>query len=125
MARIEPAPEFFDDGRLPPGLRRGALVIAMTPLLSRGAVNRIVAIARHGLDIVAVDCLPTDIALHDPGRSIAELAWAFERIKRDSMTVGSLRERGIPVVPWNGPGSIDSVVRVPFRGTAIRPGGHR
>lgn len=110
MAMIEPASGFADTGRVPPGLDTGALVVALSPLLSAGARQRLVTLADHGSAVVAIDCLPNDIADHDPDDPYAGLAWRIECLERDR-ELRRIAERGIAVVPWHGPGSIDMFLR--------------
>ena len=73
----------------------------------------------HGSNVVAIDCLPADIADHDADDPYASLAWRIERLERDR-DLRRARERGIAVVPWQGPGSLDSVLRGLHRHTTAR-----
>ena len=62
------------------------------------------------MTVVVVDTFPehlTDAA----GTNLYEsLAWRIRLLSRDAQ-VNSLRLRGVPVVPWRGPGSLDQVLR--------------
>lgn len=110
LARTQPANASVDDGRMPRGLGSGALVLMLSPLTSPAALQRAMTIAGHGLSLLVIDCLPSDIARREPGDSFAEIAWRIELLKRER-EIRRVREAGIAVVPWRGPGSLDAVLR--------------
>lgn len=110
MAAVQPAHALQDDGRMPRGLGDGALVLMLSPLVSPGALQRALTIADHGLQMIAIDCLPTDIAQQEPDDPFVGIAWRIELLKRDR-DIRRAREAGIAVVPWSGPGSLDLVLR--------------
>ncbi len=108
---IEPAKAQIDDGRLPPGLTGASLVVMLSPLLSAGSLRRLVAIADQGLPVIAVDCLPPGIVTDDDsGDPYVGIAWRLEKLQRERH-LRRLRTTGIAVVPWQGPGSLDLVLR--------------
>ncbi|MCE9622645.1 MAG: DUF58 domain-containing protein [Actinomycetia bacterium] len=110
MARVQPAHSVIDDGRMPRGLGDGALVLMLSPLVSPTALQRAVSISDRGLAVIVIDCLPADIALQEPDDPFVGLTWRIEVLKRDR-DIRRVREAGIPVVPWSGPGSLDVVLR--------------
>jgi len=110
MAAIEPARAPADDGRLPRGLGDGALVVMLSPLLSPAAVRRVRTVAERGLTTVVIDCLPEGIALQDYEDPYVGVTWRIEMLRRDR-DIRQIREAGIAVVPWRGPGSLDAVLR--------------
>jgi uncharacterized protein (DUF58 family) len=110
MADVEPAGVTRDDGRLPRGLGSGALVVMLSPLTSPAAMSRAVTVAKHGIGILVVDCLPPDISRQDPGDPYVGITWRIELLKR-GREIRRMREAGIAVVPWRGPGSLDTVLR--------------
>lgn len=93
----------------------------LSPLVSPFAFQRAVRIASHGFTIVVVDCLPADIASEDPDDPFVGLAWRIELLQRERAIRG-VREAGIAIVPWSGPGSLDAVLRDLHRqqGTRVR-----
>ena len=95
---------------MPRGLGEGALVLMLSPLMSPAALQRAVTIADHGLSVLVIDCLPTDIALQEPDDPFAGITWRIELLKRER-EIRRVREAGIAVVPWRGPGSLDVVLR--------------
>ena len=122
MAAVEPGTELRDDGRLPPGLGSGALVVMLSPLVSPIALQRAVSMADRGLTVVVVDCLPPGISADDGDDPLGALAWRIRLLERDR-EVRRVREAGIAVVPWSGPGSLDHVLRNLHRragGTGVR-----
>jgi uncharacterized protein (DUF58 family) len=119
MAGITPATSLIDDGRMLRGLGNGALVVMLSPLVSPLALQRAVRIASHGFTIVVVDCLPADVAQEDPDDPFVGLAWRIELLHRER-AIRRVREAGIPVVPWRGPGSLDTVLRDLHRQPSVR-----
>lgn len=96
-----------DPGRL--GLSPGGLVIMLSPLLSRTALEQVVVLARRQLNVLVVDTLPTDVATS--GRDANEaLAWRIRLLER-RRELRLLQAEGVPIVAWRGPGSIDQVLR--------------
>ena len=121
MAGIEPATSLIDDGRMLRGLGNGALVVMLSPLISPFALQRAVRIASHGFTIVVVDCLPEDVSQEDPDDPFVGLAWRIELLHRER-AIRRVREAGIAVVPWRGPGSLDAVLRDLHRQRGVRVG---
>ncbi len=117
-----------DDPRIPPR----ALLIVLTPLVDARSMTMLAQLARSGRSVIAVDTMPPAImAAIDAPPSVRPAAapwirdgdymqsaarlWRYERAN----TIAQLREHGVPVVPWTGPGSLDDVLRqmsaVPIR----------
>lgn len=110
MAGIQPGNAMRDDGRMPRGLGESALVLMLSPLMSPAALQRAVTIADHGRSLVVIDCLPTDLVRRDQDDPLAAVTWRIELLKRER-EIRRVREAGIAVVPWRGPGSLDLVLR--------------
>jgi hypothetical protein len=88
------------------------VVVVLSPMLTPEITAVMVTLARRGLTVVAVDTLaPTTLPepARDP-RSAARLAWRIRLVERE-MQVTEATRRGIPVVPWRGPGTLDEVLR--------------
>ncbi|ADD41293.1 DUF58 domain-containing protein [Stackebrandtia nassauensis] len=83
----------------------GSVVIMLTPLIDEQSTELLARLTRSGRTLVTVDTLPD--ALRPPHRSpwsgIAARLWRQERRN----TVDRLRELGVPVERWRGPGSLD------------------
>lgn len=118
LARVEPANVLLDDGRMPRGLKEEALVLVFSPFTSDGARQRLVRISDRCADVIAIDCLPSDIAdgAHDVVESIA---WRIERLSRDRH-LRAVRDAGLPVVAWTGAGSLDQVLQAQQRRSRTR-----
>ena len=67
-------------------------------------------IAEHGLTVLVIDCLPTDITQSDPDDPYVGIAWRIRLLERER-EIRLVGEAGIAVVPWRGPGSLDVVLR--------------
>lgn len=119
MAQVHPANALFDDGRLPRGIRPGALVIMLSPLLSSAARRRLAILSDHGYRVLAIDCLPTHIA--DDDDPYVGAAWRIERLKREPH-LRQIRGHGIAVVAWHGPGSLDLALRGLHHHSTVRSG---
>ncbi len=112
----------FDRGGVPGGIGRDAQVILLSPLLSDGARRRVSSLASKGQSLVAVDCLPSDLAEQFPSDPYAGFACRIERLQREPL-LRELRLAGVPVVPWLGHGSLDQVLRS-FRSKRQSRAGH-
>ena len=120
----EPPPSMFGAHLVSPN----ALVVVLTPLISPKSAAMLARFARAGRFVVAVDTMPPDLLsaivrpVSKPAHGAATaVPWlttdAFTasaarlwRLDRDN-TIGELREHGIPVVTWDGPGSLDEVLQ--------------
>lgn len=120
LATIEPSEALGDDGRVPPGLGSGALVMVVSPLLSAGALQRLVSISQLGLDVIAIDCLPHDVQ-EQAGDAHVGIVWRIAVLERERR-LRYVSEAGIPVVRWRGPGSLDLVLRALYRRASVRSG---
>ena len=131
MASSEPGTDPFDRGQLPPHLDPGLLVVMLSPLVSHRSLDRAVVLARRGMSVVVIDCLPPDAAepdgAHDRASTLdpyVPLAWRMRLLERDR-EVRRVVEAGIAVVPWRGPGSLDLVLRDLQRQAGGRAGARR
>lgn len=100
-------PVFGIDPHLIPS---SALVVVLTPMLGPQSAEMIATLSRAGRVVVAVDTLGNVAEQEVEGSHWTQLAqrlWRLERLN----TIGQLREVGVPVTPWAGPGSLDEVLR--------------
>jgi uncharacterized protein (DUF58 family) len=91
----------------------GSMVVVLSPMLSEGMATAAVRLLRRGLPVIVVDTLPGDAAptvSTETDPVIAELAWRMRLVER-SQVLGKLAASGCPVVPWNGPRTLDVIVR--------------
>jgi uncharacterized protein (DUF58 family) len=85
-----------------------ALVIVLSPLLSDELAGAVAELARSGRSVVLVDTLPGGVLLPDPG-DWTELAWRIQLLHRQNL-ISALATHGVPVVAWQGSGSLDEVL---------------
>ena len=75
----------------------------------RGGVDDLAELTQ---EVVVVDTLTPEI-LPEPARdprTPARLAWRLRLVERQ-MQITEVTRRGIPVVTWRGPGTLDEVLR--------------
>ncbi|MBA2552584.1 MAG: DUF58 domain-containing protein [Geodermatophilaceae bacterium] len=98
-------PEIVD----PVGLDPRALVILLSPLVGVTVFDRAAALTRMGHPLVVVDTLPAD-ATPPVDSDWTDLALRIWRLQR-SAKMHRLAELGVPIVAWQGTGSLDVVLR--------------
>ena len=87
----------------------GTVVIMLSPLLSDQSVATTLVLARRGLGVVAVDTLAEGARPGDDDAR-ARLAWRMRLLEREEV-LRRMQHVGIPVVAWQGPGTLDEVLR--------------
>lgn len=91
----------------------GTMVVVLSPMLSAGMATSAVRLLRRGLPMIVVDTLPPNApptVSSDTDAGIAALAWRMRLLERRQV-LDQLTGAGCPVVPWNGPRTLDEVVR--------------
>lgn len=91
-------------------LRLGAntMVVLLSACSSDLSLRQAAAFAARGLSVIVVDTLPLHLGgMVEPALTVA---WRIRRLERDA-ELRELSRRGIPVVAWRGPGSLDVVLR--------------
>ncbi len=91
-------------------LRLGAntTVVMLSACSSQLALRQAATLSARGLSVIVVDTLPQHLGgMSDPAITVA---WRIRRLERDA-DLRALNRRGIPVVAWRGPGSLDLVLR--------------
>jgi uncharacterized protein (DUF58 family) len=110
LALIEPATDRGDDGEHAiAGIGAGAVVIVLSPLVDPAMVDVVARLGSRGLTTVVVDTMPEHLWRSETDPYTA-LAWRLRRLSR-SVDVHRLTSAGIPVVSWQGPQSLDHVLR--------------
>ena len=113
LAQVQPGwPDLLGARQLRFRAGAGTVVVVLSPLLTPEITTVMVTLARRGLTVVVVDTLapttfPSPRATRD---SAARLAWRMRLVERE-MQITEVTRRGIPVVPWRGPGTLDEVLR--------------
>jgi uncharacterized protein (DUF58 family) len=87
----------------------GALLVLLSPLATSDSLAAVATLARSGRSVVAVDTLPAELRPEERGPWTG-LAFRIWRLRRDA-DLDRLAELGVPVVAWQGSGSLDAVLR--------------
>ncbi|MEP6696597.1 MAG: DUF58 domain-containing protein [Pseudonocardiales bacterium] len=90
-------------------LAPNALLIVLTPLVDERTTQILATLAQRARSVVAVDTLPPQARPDDAGEW-SDLAWRLWQMEREA-DITRLREAGVPVVRWEGTGSLDLVLR--------------
>ena len=89
-------------------LNADTMVVMLSACVSHLALRQAATLAARGLSVIVVDTLPERIGgIDDPALTVA---WRIRRLERDT-ELRELTRRGVPVVSWHGPGSLDMVLR--------------
>ena len=104
----------------------GTVVVVISPMLSESLATATVRLVRRGLPVIVVDPLPPDSTATiypDADAEVAALAWRMRLLDRNHL-LARLSASGCPVVPWNGPRTLEEVLRrLARRGQLPRVGG--
>lgn len=85
-----------------------SIVVLLSACSSELALRQAATFAARGLSVIVVDTLPLHPGgMRDPALGVA---WRIRRLERAN-DLRELTRRGIPVVAWRGPGSLDLVLR--------------
>jgi hypothetical protein len=84
-------------------------VVVLSPLLAPRSLELIAALAQTGRVVLVVDTLG-DLARQPVDDTqwtfLGQALWQLER----TVAIGHLREVGVPVAPWAGPGTLDAML---------------
>jgi uncharacterized protein (DUF58 family) len=108
LARVRTEARSVAPERLDLGAGAGSVVYVLSPMLFTPLVTATASLLRSGASVVVIDTLgerPTDA---DP-RALASLAARMQAIEREDRLL-QLAALGCPVVPWRGPGTLDTVL---------------
>jgi uncharacterized protein (DUF58 family) len=99
----------------------GTVVVVISPMLSEALATATVRLVRRGLSVIVVDPLPagsTPTAYPESDAMVAALAWRMRLLDRSHL-LAQLAAAGCPVVPWNGPRTLEEVLRRLARRAAL------
>jgi uncharacterized protein (DUF58 family) len=91
----------------------GTVVVVISPMLSEALATATVRLVRRGLPVIVVDPLPpgtTPSVYPESDEGVSELAWRMRLLDRSHL-LAQLAATGCPVVPWNGPRTLEEVLR--------------
>jgi len=90
----------------------GTVVLVLSPMLHEAIVTATATLVRRGLPVLVVDTLRPDatpaVAQGTDPRAAA-VAWRMRLTDREGL-LAQLTRTGCPVVPWQGPGTLDRVL---------------
>ncbi len=108
LARIRTEPRAVPPERLDLGTSAGSVVYMLSPMLFTPLVTATATLQRAGQSVVVIDTLGERQGSDGP-LELASLAARMQKIERDDR-LASLAALGCPVVPWHGPGTLDTVL---------------
>ncbi len=109
LARIRTEPRSVPPERLDLGSGSGSVVYVLSPMLFTPLVTATASLQRSGASVVVIDTLGERDAA--TGRlALPALAARMQKIERDDR-LDRLADLGCPVVPWRGPGTLDTVLQ--------------
>jgi uncharacterized protein (DUF58 family) len=109
LARIRAEARSVAPERLDLGAGAGSVVHVLSPMLFTPLVTATASLQRSGASVVVIDTLGERAA--GPDRlAPASLAARMQKIERDDR-LAQLSALGTPVVPWRGPGTLDTVLQ--------------
>jgi uncharacterized protein (DUF58 family) len=112
LARLQPGqPRDYSVDRLQFRATGGTVVLVLSPMLDEAVVTATANLVRLGLPVMVIDTLPPGAppaAEGDDSRA-AWVAWRMRLTDRDGL-LAQLARTGCPIVPWQGPGTLDLVL---------------
>ena len=108
LARVRTEARSVPPERLDLGASTGSVVYVLSPMLFTPLVDATAGLQRSGASVVVIDTLGE----RDGGAdrlALASLAARMQKIERDAR-LERLADLGCPVVPWRGPGTLDTVL---------------
>ena len=113
LARLQPGqPRDYSIDRLQFRAAAGTVVLVLSPMLHEAVVTATAKLVRGGLPVLVIDTLPPEAppAVAEGGDPrAASLAWRMRLTDRDGL-LAQLARTGCPIVPWQGPGTLDLVL---------------
>lgn len=109
LARVRTEARSTPPERLDLGAHAGSVVYVLSPMLFAPLVTATVSLQRSGAAVVVIDTLGEREQRGDR-LGLPGLAARMQKIERDDRLAG-LAALGCPVVPWRGPGTLDTVLQ--------------
>ena len=109
LARVRTEARSAPPERLDLGAGAGSVVYVLSPMLFTPLVTATASLQRGGTAVVVIDTLGERSAGADR-LALPSLAARMQKIERDDR-LDRLADLGCPVVPWRGPGTLDTVLQ--------------
>lgn len=114
LARVRTDATSTAPERLDLGGGAGSVVYVLSPMLFAPLVTATASLHRSGVSVVVIDTLGDSLSAVASGGSdrlaMPALAARMQQLERDDR-LQQLAGLGTPVVPWRGPGTLDTVLR--------------
>jgi hypothetical protein len=110
LSRVRTEARSVPPERLDLGAGAGSVVYVLSPMLFTPLVTATASLQRSGASVIVIDTLGERHRDDDP-RSLPALAARMQKIERDDR-LQHLAALGCPVVPWRGPGTVDTVLHL-------------
>ena len=108
LARVRTESRSVAPDRLDLGAGAGSVVYVLSPMLFTPLVTATASLLRSGASVVVIDTLGQRDTGADP-LALPSLAARMQQVERDDRLL-QLAALGCPVVPWRGPGTLDTVL---------------
>ena len=111
LARVRTEARSVPPERLDLGAGSGSVVHVLSPMLFTPLVTATASLQRRGGSVIVVDTLGEAMSGGADRLALPSLAARMQRIERDDR-LQRLAGLGTPVVPWRGPGTLDTVLHL-------------
>jgi uncharacterized protein (DUF58 family) len=111
LARVRAGGRGVAPERLDLGAGAGSVVHVLSPMLFTPLVTATASLQRSGTSVIVIDTIGEAMAAERGRLDLRSLADRMARIERDDR-LQRLAALGTPVVPWRGPGTLDTVLRL-------------
>ena len=108
LARVRTEARSVPPDRLDLGAGAGSVVYVLSPMLFAPLVTATASLQRSGAAVVVIDTLGERAGAADR-LALPSLAARMQQVERDDR-LQQLAALGCPVVPWRGPGTLDTVL---------------
>ncbi|RYC07227.1 DUF58 domain-containing protein [Nocardioides zhouii] len=108
LARVRTESRSVPPDRLDLGAGAGSVVYVLSPMLFTPLVTATASLQRSGASVVVIDTLGERAGSTDR-LALSTLAARMQQVERDDR-LQQLAALGCPVVPWRGPGTLDTVL---------------
>lgn len=109
LARVRTDARSVAPERLDLGAGAGSVVYVLSPMLFTPLVTATASLQRSGASVVVIDTLGDAATPGQDRLELPALAARMQKIERDDR-LRHLAAAGTPVVPWQGPGTLDTVL---------------
>jgi len=109
LARVRTEARTVPPERIDLGASAGSVVYVLSPMLFTPLVTATASLQRSGASVIVIDTLGQREE-GDDRLALPSLAARMQKIERDDR-LDRLAELGCPVVPWRGPGTLDTVLQ--------------